>query len=156
MGAQGTVREISSVVKPEWGTKRICHNCGARFYDLHRDPIVCPRCATVFDPEALLRSRRSRSAIVAELAAEKPAKAKAAPVADETALSETEELEAETASAEAAEGASEEIEEVESSDEEFDEEESDDSNVLLEDASELGDDNVDDVIDVDGSDEDAR
>jgi uncharacterized protein (TIGR02300 family) len=34
--------------KPELGTKRLCGNCGAKFYDLHHDPIVCPKCATVF------------------------------------------------------------------------------------------------------------
>ena len=26
------------------GTKRICQNCSAKFYDLSRSPIVCPRC----------------------------------------------------------------------------------------------------------------
>jgi uncharacterized protein (TIGR02300 family) len=36
--------------KAERGIKRTCHNaeCGARFYDLNRDPIVCPICQTVF------------------------------------------------------------------------------------------------------------
>ncbi len=51
------------MAKPEWGTKRICHSCGTRFYDLLRDPIVCPSCRTGFDPEALLRTRRSRSVV---------------------------------------------------------------------------------------------
>lgn len=32
------------------GTKRTCQNpeCGARFYDLNRDPIVCPICESVY------------------------------------------------------------------------------------------------------------
>ncbi|MBU2583529.1 MAG: TIGR02300 family protein [Alphaproteobacteria bacterium] len=32
------------------GTKRTCQNddCGARFYDLNRDPIVCPNCETAY------------------------------------------------------------------------------------------------------------
>ena len=34
--------------KPELGTKRLCGNCGAKFYDLHHDPIVCPKCATAY------------------------------------------------------------------------------------------------------------
>ena len=144
------------MVKPEWGTKRICHNCGARFYDLHRDPIVCPKCSTTFDPEALLRSRRSRSAVVAELAAEKQAKSKVAAARTDAALADTEELDTETATEDVADAASEELENVDGTDDDFDEEEADDSNVLLEDASELGDDSVDDVIDVDGSDEDTR
>ena len=36
------------MAKPEWGTKRECQSCGARFYDLKRDPPVCPKCETVF------------------------------------------------------------------------------------------------------------
>jgi uncharacterized protein (TIGR02300 family) len=36
--------------KAERGTKRTCQNpeCGSRFYDLNRDPIVCPICQTVY------------------------------------------------------------------------------------------------------------
>jgi len=36
--------------KAERGTKRTCQNtgCGARFYDLNRDPIMCPMCSTVY------------------------------------------------------------------------------------------------------------
>lgn len=49
------------MAKPEWGTKRICQSCGARFYDLLRNPVVCPKCGTEFDPEALLRNRKVRT-----------------------------------------------------------------------------------------------
>lgn len=37
-------------IKAERGTKRTCQNtaCGSRFYDLNRDPIVCPMCSTVY------------------------------------------------------------------------------------------------------------
>jgi uncharacterized protein (TIGR02300 family) len=40
--------------KAERGTKRTCQNpeCGSRFYDLNRDPIVCPICETVFQLNA--------------------------------------------------------------------------------------------------------
>lgn len=36
---------------PELGTKRECPACSARFYDLKKNPAVCPKCAheTVFD-----------------------------------------------------------------------------------------------------------
>jgi uncharacterized protein (TIGR02300 family) len=40
------------VTKPELGIKRTCSSCGAKFYDLHKDPIVCPKCASVFIPAA--------------------------------------------------------------------------------------------------------
>ena len=48
------------MAKPEWGAKRICPSCGARYYDLLRDPVICPKCSTPFDPEAFLRARRAR------------------------------------------------------------------------------------------------
>jgi uncharacterized protein (TIGR02300 family) len=34
------------------GTKRICHVCAARFYDLSREPIVCPSCGVHYVPDA--------------------------------------------------------------------------------------------------------
>src|SRR5262249_60951297 len=48
------------VAKPEWGTKRICPSCGTRYYDLLREPVICPNCSTPYDPEAFLKSRRAR------------------------------------------------------------------------------------------------
>jgi len=30
------------------GTKRTCQSCSARFYDLNRDPIICPVCGAEF------------------------------------------------------------------------------------------------------------
>ena len=38
------------MAKPDLGTKRLCAGCGAKFYDLNRTPIVCPKCETVFTP----------------------------------------------------------------------------------------------------------
>jgi uncharacterized protein (TIGR02300 family) len=38
------------VAKPDLGTKRLCGGCGAKFYDLNKTPIVCPKCETVFVP----------------------------------------------------------------------------------------------------------
>src|SRR5919202_2535662 len=61
-----TIRQGAIVAKPEWGTKRICPSCGARYYDLLRDPVVCPKCSTPFDPEAFLKARRSRPAAPVE------------------------------------------------------------------------------------------
>ena len=49
------------MAKPEWGTKRLCTGCGDRFYDLQRDPIVCPKCGVVFDPEQVTRLKRARN-----------------------------------------------------------------------------------------------
>ena len=34
--------------RPERGTKRICLHCEAKFYDLTRFPILCPKCGTEY------------------------------------------------------------------------------------------------------------
>ena len=36
------------MTKPELGTKRLCADCAAKFYDLLKSPIVCPMCEAVF------------------------------------------------------------------------------------------------------------
>jgi uncharacterized protein (TIGR02300 family) len=113
---------ISAVAKPEWGRKRICHGCGAIFYDLRRDPIVCPKCGSAFDPEATLKSRRARVVPVEDIKPEVP-----------EAIA-TEEAEVEEA-------------EVEVEDEEDKEAKSKAEQPLLEDASDLTEDE-DDVAEV--------
>ena len=40
---------LETVTKAELGTKRLCPNCGARYYDLNHTPIVCPKCGTEFE-----------------------------------------------------------------------------------------------------------
>lgn len=46
--------------KEEWGTKRLCPQCATRFYDLNRDPMVCPECGHETSLESL-NAGRSRS-----------------------------------------------------------------------------------------------
>lgn len=36
------------VAKAKLGLKRTCTDCGAKFYDLNRAPILCPKCGTQF------------------------------------------------------------------------------------------------------------
>ncbi len=152
------------MAKPEWGAKRICHNCGARYYDLQRDPIICPKCGTEFDPEAFLKSRRSRSAIVDE----PPVKARAV-VADEDA----DPLEEESEEDETTEEIVEEVEVIEGGEldevlgeedgepvpakekapaDEFDPEEEivEEDDALIEDVDDLGEEDVDVEIEDDG------
>jgi uncharacterized protein (TIGR02300 family) len=111
------------VSKPEWGSKRICPSCGTRYYDLLRDPVICPKCSTPFDPEAFLKSRRARPAAPVEKELE--------PVGADELDTELEPDEAEIAEEEEEEEAAP-LEEAEEEDEE-----------LLEDASELGEDEDD-------------
>ena len=48
------------LVKADLGTKRACPSCNARFYDLTKRPIECPKCGFSYEPEALFKQRRSR------------------------------------------------------------------------------------------------
>src|SRR5882757_4694826 len=50
----------TSLNKPDLGTKRVCPSCAARFYYLQKRPIECPKCAFAFEPEMLLKQRRTR------------------------------------------------------------------------------------------------
>jgi len=110
------------VAKAEWGVKRICPHCGAHFYDMRRDPIACPKCATVFDPAAQVRRARQPREEPAKPAPGPKAAPKPAVADDEVPIGD----------------ADEEADLVE------DEEEDDEA---LEDASELGEDE-DDVAEV--------
>lgn len=40
------------MAKVELGAKRQCQSCGAKFFDLNKDPIVCPKCGTIFQGAA--------------------------------------------------------------------------------------------------------
>ncbi len=134
------LRAEGHVAKPEWGTKRNCQACGAKFYDLRRSPIVCPACGVEFDPEALLRSRRSRAPGAKEEEAKKLAAKKA--VAEEKVPDKDEE----------AFDADLEDEELNDSEDLPDE---DGDEALIEDASELGEDE-EDISDVKVKDGDAE
>jgi len=118
------------LAKPEWGTKRICPSCGTRYYDLLRDPVVCPKCSTPFDPEAFLKARRARPAAPVEKELE--------PVGAEDIDPDLETEELEPAEEEEEEGEGVPLEEADEEEEE-----------LIEDASELGEDEDDmaEVID---------
>ena len=52
------------MAKPELGTKRLCPNCGTKYYDLNRDPILCPKCGAAFTAVAV--SARAKPAPVEE------------------------------------------------------------------------------------------
>lgn len=43
---------------PDRGKKRTCPSCGAVFYDLNRTPIICPKCETEVEVQSLLKPRR--------------------------------------------------------------------------------------------------
>ena len=45
------------MVKAELGTKRTCPSCATRFYDLLKNPIVCPKCGANFVAASVLPSK---------------------------------------------------------------------------------------------------
>ena len=71
------------MVKASWGTKRTCQSCAARFYDLNKGPIKCPKCGREHDREDFVKVRRGRGATAAAAAAAKLAAKKKS---DEAAL----------------------------------------------------------------------
>ncbi len=54
------------MAKPELGTKRLCPNCGTKYYDLLRNPITCPNCGTVFEIAAHQRAAPVRAVPAAD------------------------------------------------------------------------------------------
>jgi uncharacterized protein (TIGR02300 family) len=54
-------RNVNAMDKKDWGVRRVCLTCGARFYDFSKSPIICPSCSAVFDPEYL--SKRKAKAV---------------------------------------------------------------------------------------------
>ncbi|MBJ26505.1 MAG: TIGR02300 family protein [Alphaproteobacteria bacterium] len=48
------------MVKPEWGKKRLCQSCGIKYYDMMRDPIICPKCGSEYE-EPVKQPRRGRT-----------------------------------------------------------------------------------------------
>ncbi len=57
------------MVKPTWGIKRTCQSCAARFYDLNKAPIKCPKCGRGHDREDFIKVRRGRAGGAAAAAA---------------------------------------------------------------------------------------
>jgi uncharacterized protein (TIGR02300 family) len=113
------------VTKPELGTKRLCASCAAKFYDLNKDPIVCPKCDTVYVIAPVVTRGRPDAAAAAAAAAAvaRPAAAEEAPETPEAEFVSLEEADAEATGAkkpaEGAEAAAED-EEVEIDDEGMD------------------------------------
>ena len=50
------------MAKTELGTKRACTSCGAKFYDLEKRPVECPKCEATFMPDVLLPSKETAAA----------------------------------------------------------------------------------------------
>jgi uncharacterized protein (TIGR02300 family) len=132
---QAVFRPGSKILaKPEWGLKRTCQHCGTRFYDMGADTPACPKCGTKFDPDAVMKTKRTTKAVAEKAAPPPKAKPKPKPAEDEELEAVADEV---PEGEEAAEGEEEEV---------------------IEDTSELGEDDEDvaDVIENVDEDEEGR
>ena len=82
------------MAKPELGTKRLCAGCGAKFYDLNKDPITCPKCGTVYEV-AVVAPRGRPDAAAARAAAAAQAAEPDVPESQEAEFVSLEEADAE-------------------------------------------------------------
>jgi len=76
------------VAKAELGIKRLCASCGAKFYDLNKSPIVCPKCSSVYEV-TLPRARSDGPRSVAPVVVVEPETAEVETVSLEEADAET-------------------------------------------------------------------
>ena len=105
------------MAKPERGKKHTCHSCGALFYDFKHKTIICPKCGDKVEVRALLKPRRPTP---------RPQAAKPAPEEKPEPVKED---------ADKIEGVEIEIEDVEEEDEDG----------LMEDTSDIGNDDMPEV-----------
>ena len=129
------------MAKPELGTKRLCSNCAVKFYDLNKDPIVCPKCNTTMVLAPV--SARGRPEVAAPVRAAAPAAEVAVPETQDAEFVSLEEADAEqqgkkkVAAVDTAEAADEDIE--------LEEPLADDDSTFIEEQEE-GDEDVTDII----------
>ena len=128
------------MAKPELGTKRLCANCSAKFYDLNKTPITCPKCHTVMEIAAV--TSRPRPEPAAARAAAVPVKEQEA-VVPETQDAEFVSLEDADAEAQGKKAAGDEAI-ADDDDIEIDDEPMDDAALIEE--TEESDDDVTDII----------
>ncbi|MEM7679669.1 MAG: FYDLN acid domain-containing protein [Pseudomonadota bacterium] len=75
------------------GLKRVCSECGSRFYDMNNRPIVCPSCGTEFTGEMKVKNRRGRAANTDTVDKTKKVTEDQAKNADQSAADDEDELE---------------------------------------------------------------
>ena len=47
------------MAKSDWGKKLTCQSCGARFYNLNKEPATCPKCEATVEIQPVLKPRRT-------------------------------------------------------------------------------------------------
>lgn len=54
------------------GLKRACSECGSRFYDMNKRPIICPSCGTEFTMESKTKSKKITAKVAETPVVKKP------------------------------------------------------------------------------------
>jgi uncharacterized protein (TIGR02300 family) len=119
------------VAKPELGTKRLCASCGAKFYDLNKDPIHCPKCGTVYEVAPVVTRGRPDAAAAAPAPRPAPVEEVATPEPQDAEFVSLEEADAEAQGKKPAEAA-----EAETGDDEVEMDESMDDATFIEEQEE--------------------
>lgn len=124
------------MAKVEWGTKRSCQECGAKFYDMRRAEIICPKCDAVFQI-APPKAKRAQPAAKETVKQAKPAAEPAGIKGADSGGGETDAID--------------ELKDAGTGDDQIDDE------AVIEDTSDLGndDDDVADVIQKPGAQDDS-
>ncbi len=52
------------------GTKRSCPNCDGKFYDLNKNPMLCPMCKTEFKLEDIIKKRGESKVSIQDIEAD--------------------------------------------------------------------------------------
>ena len=64
------IAKDTKMPKPEWGVKRTCPSCAARYYDMMNDPVICPSCSAPFaasnDPKSISTAAEAAKAAAAK------------------------------------------------------------------------------------------
>lgn len=54
------------MAKPEWGKKRTCPECETRFYDLNAEEVKCPSCGHVINPNEVWKMSKTTTKVTAK------------------------------------------------------------------------------------------
>lgn len=140
------------MAKPELGTKRLCSGCGSKYYDLNRDPIICPKCGAVF--EIVAAQAKPEKTVPKPKPAEEESETEVEAETEDAELVPLEEADGEAGDASDDDDDGEDIPEIPDDDLDVDVDDDDsDDDAFLEDEE---DDNVTDIIPDVGKDDEER
>lgn len=55
-------KEVGELGKVDLGEKLTCSNCEARYYDLNKNPALCPKCGTANERPKVFKAKKAETA----------------------------------------------------------------------------------------------